>query len=663
MAPKNKRKKPSRAEQLQKAIEAKRTTVHALMAKARVLAGAAIDETSALTSMFDDEEAWGDAGAVVPPYDPESLLNYIELCPHVTPNISAYEQNIEGFGYQSVPIEPWMADLSSEDAEKAVRAALEVEMWMDAQEEALQRELEEQAKAAGKKAKKSKKSEEDDDLDEETSEDMEVTDEEVKEKLSEIEDALRREKYVFDAFFKHVCSEMSFIDLRRAVRSDYESHGWGCMEMIRDTYKRLKRLKYVPGYTVRPLKDEGKVVEVLEDDSITPISDGREIKVLRRFRRYVQRVNGQKIYFKSPGDPRVVSQKTGKVYKDVDTMVRKETKEGNNGKKDIPQEANELLWMAQHSPKTPCPPPRWIGNLLAVLGTREADEVNYFYFNRKGIPPGLLFVSGGSIPRQLKERIEGRLASELYGTDNFHKMLVVEATPMKTEPGVQPQLPQLKFESLFGSQHTDQLFSQYDVRNSDRIGSSFRLPRLLRGETKDFNRATALASLRFAEQQVFQPERDRVDWIYNKYIVPEIGVKYLLFKSNSPPTRSSEEITEIVKAAAPHGGLVPYEIRELMGDVLNRPLEEIEEAWTKQPMTMTLAGLTSGSAAGGADAETQGALQELDDRVADVENRVGEALAAELRSLGYDMDVTARLIDRPEGGDDDIESEDGASDE
>ena len=53
-------------------------------------------------------------------------------------------------------------------------------------------------------------------------------------KLTEIGIQLRREEYLFDAFFDNCCSERSFVDLKRIVKEDYESHGWGCYEKERD---------------------------------------------------------------------------------------------------------------------------------------------------------------------------------------------------------------------------------------------------------------------------------------------------------------------------------------------------------------------------------------------------------------------------------------------
>ncbi len=620
-------------------------SVRQVLAKAAVLTGRQVDESAALAAMEKTSDMYGEEGAVTPPYDPESLLNYVEMTPHLSPNIAAYQQNIEGYGYQAQLSEPWMDDMDSDEATEAVRNAMQIERWVDQEEAAFE---------ATNKA--------DDDQDESVDEDgqpvdegEEVTDEEVQSKLKEIVIQIRRERFIFDSFFKHCCSGMSFIKLRRITRGDIEAHGWGGWEMLMDGFQRLKRLNYIPGYTIRPLKDDSQLVEIAEEDPVTPLSSGREITVHRRFRRYVQIVDDRRTFYKSPGDPRVISRTTGKIYESVEDM-RKPEDDGGEGEE--AKEANQLLYIPLHDPRTPCPPPRWIGNLLAVLGVREADESNYFYLNSNAIPPGILFVAGGKVPRDMKNRLENQMNEELKGAANSHKIMVVEAHPMRLKGEERTLLPSMQFESLRDAQQNDATFTSYDERSADRIGASFRLPPMLRGYTpKNLNRATAIAALSFAEQQVFEPERDEIDWIINKYILPLIGVNYLKFRSNSPPTRSPAEIAELIKVAAPHGGLLPYEIRTLIGDALNRAVTRVDEEWTKWPMPMTLSGLgDAGTPEGQDQVETIAALAHKLDQM---QKRVEAIITEELRAVGFDGEVSSSFLgdDLPEDGDEDDDDE------
>ena len=658
-----------------------------MLAKARVLAGSEVEESEALDAIEEANNRFTSLGATVPRYDPESLIRYVEITPHLRPCIDAMAQNIDGFGYRSKPVEPWMEDLDSEEATEAIRQALDIERWQDEQDAALDREQEKaqlraqleellgkanDARAQGQTSRTVRKWERKveeaqvqlDALEtppeepllpegevpegEQTAEES-VPDAEVDKAREMLRDELRRQGYLFEAWFKNCCSDRSFVELRRNVREDIKTHGWGGIEFLRDGYGRLKRLAYVPGYTIRPMADRGDLVDVTEDDAITPLSEGRQVMVKRRFRIYVQIVGGSKVYFKSPGDPRTISRTTGRVYRDLAAM-RRPVEADPPGEGADAQTANELLYLSDHDPTTPCPPPVWIGNLVSVLGVREADETNYYYLADKALPAGMLFVHGGRLSRGVKERIESRIKNELAGAQGTGKLLVVEANPTGGNPNERSVLPSITFQSLREMHTNDALFTAYDERTADRIGASFRLSPMLRGYTPStLNRATANAALYFAEQQVFQPERDEFDWVINKSVMPEIGLTLLRFQSKSPPTKSAEEYAKLVQATAPHGGWTPNEIRDQVSDLLNRPMAKFDEDWANAPMVLTLAGgAPGGEDLGGMD---EVSASEISKRLRSIEARVSTMVTEELRAMGYDMEARSAFIG-PEDGED-----------
>jgi capsid portal protein len=636
--------------------EHKPLTVRELLAKARAMTSD-VEESAAIDAISAEEQTWRSMQAVLAPYDPESLLRYIEITPHLRPCIDAMAHNIDGFGFTSGPVEPWIDSTDDEKALQAVKDAMAIEAWVTEEEEAraAEAEAEKLSERIAELTRKSatprtlRKWQRRLDLIKEKPPASDIDDEEIdntaEAELKRIRDQYKRERYLFDAWFKHCCSESSFVDLRKKVRADAESHGWGTVEWLRDATGRLKRLQYVPAYTVRPLKDRGESIAVVEDDSITPLSKNRETVVSRRFWLYVQQVDGRKVYFKSPGDPRIVSRTTGKIYETVEDLQRPtDAKKPGEGKEAV--EANELMWLGKHDPKTPCSPPDWIGNLLSVLGGREADETNYFYLRDNAIPSGLLFCHGGTVPRVTKARIEHRMAHELKGAQGSGKIMVVEAKPGKgAAPGEKSMLPSLTFQSLRDAHTDDALFSKYDLRGGDRIGASFRLSPILRGYTpSDLNRATAIAALYFAEQQVFSPLRNSFDWNMTKYILPEIGVRLLVFKSLSPPTTSPGEVGDFVRATAPHGAFTPAELRDIAGETMNRKMIQIDEEWTKRPLLLTLNGQ-----GGGGEAATTADNAEIAARLRGIEIKVAQIVTEELRAVGLDYEVGAGFVDNSEG--------------
>jgi capsid portal protein len=240
--------------------------------------------------------------------------------------------------------------------------------------------------------------------------------------------------------------------------------------------------------------------------------------------------------------------------------------------------------------------PRWVGTLLAVLGTRQAEEVNFLYFENRSIPPLAITVSGGRLNEDTVKRLEDYITNHIKGKRNSHKILILEAETAAPGAGYgggnEPDSGRMKIQitPLTSAQQQDALFQAYDERNADKVGQAFRLPRLLRGDVRDFNRSTAEASVDFAEVQVFGPIRQQFDWMMNTLILPVLGIKYHVFESNAPTIRDPAALAEMITKLATANVLTPEEARDLAAWVFNRPLLKIDAAWTKQPVALTLAG-------------------------------------------------------------------------
>jgi Bacteriophage capsid portal protein len=173
------------------------------------------------------------------------------------------------------------------------------------------------------------------------------------------------------------------------------------------------------------------------------------------------------------------------------------------------------------------------------------------------------------------------------------------------------------------------------------VGAAFRLPRLLRGDSRDFNRAVADAQLRFAEDQVFQPERDEFDFLINRKLLADMGIRFWRFRSQTPVTRDPERMTQMVEKLVRVGVLTPEEGRLLAGDIFNREFRKIGDDWTKRPITLTLAGIQTGVEDLRARTE-KGSLLDDARRLLDLRDE----LAAEEARLGERrMELARRYLD------------------
>ncbi len=474
-------------------------------------------------------------------------------------NVDAYVTCIDSFGHTFEPT----IDVNSIESREIVRDALRIE------------------RKHGRKTGKAALTKE------ALLEKAEPSDADVEKRIEQLKIEIRAERAELENFFENCTHEMPFSGpegLRGLTRQDVEVLGHGYWEVLRNGVGEITVFNYLVGRTIRLMPVDTKATEVEVSNRVS-ILTSEMIKVRKKFRRYVQIFENSNTptYFKEFGDPRAVDSKTGDIYPDLKAaqLAAKE-----NRRPFVP--ATEILPFKITSPRTPYGVPRWIGTLLAVLGTRQSEEVNFLYFENRSVPPLAITVSGGSLNAGTVQRLEDFIANQVRGKRNFHKILIIEA---ETGSGdIQNGRMKIELHPLTQAQQSDALFQNYEEHNADKLGQAFRLPRLLRGDVRDFNRSTAAASLDFAELQVFGPQRQQFDWTINKMILPAIGIKFHTFKSNAPTIREPEALSLMIKDLVTASVITPGEGRELSAGVFNRTFEKIKALWTSQPIAMTLAG-------------------------------------------------------------------------
>ena len=386
------------------------------------------------------------------------------------------------------------------------------------------------------------------------------------------------EKERLEEFFTYAYHDGSFIELRRRTRQDIETTGVGYWEVLRDRSGQIVRLNHLPSHTVRmsPYDPETVTIDEVRRTGLAT----KTVKLARRFRVYCQihHAAGKRemVWFKDFGDPRVLDYKTGEF----------------NAKGDKSRAATELIcFRTSYHPKTPYALPRWIGNLPSVLGSRAAEEINLLYFDNKTIPPLVITVAGGLLTKGAIKRLQDTLENEIKGRANFHKALILEATaPEEAAAGKgSSKIPRIEVKPLTDKQIQDAMFMGYDEGNRKKVRSSFRLPPLLTGETPDYNRATAEASMLMIEEQVFRPERMGFDFYLNRWIMPQLGATSWKFVSNGPNVTQNQDLIELLGAGESVGAMTPNIGRKIMSDVMEEAVPPIEEPWGDVPFSLTVA--------------------------------------------------------------------------
>jgi PBSX family phage portal protein len=532
--------------------------------KAYFIGGTEGSQSQILHEPDRQQSLFQSSGALMPLYDPVGLAIIFENSSCLRSCVDAMVTNIDSFGQQFIPL----IDLTQPNANELIRNALRIE------------------RKHGKKFA---------DL-EHLGKDDEPSDKEVEDRRKILEVEIAEERARLETFFENCTVDRPFAGpegLRGLTRADLEIQGNAYWEILRDSFGQVSQLNHVPATSVRlwPLDDENTETTITERVSLLTT---KKKTVRKKYRRFVQcwEANTKVAYFKEYGDPRCISATTGRVYVDRDDLQAKEGKDGATA-----LEATELFWFKISSQRTAYGAPRWIGTLLAVLGNRQSEEGNFIYFENRSVPPLAVLVSGGRLHSDSVKKLESHIENNIKGARNNHKILILEAERVDSQAigaagaGAAAQA-RMKIEivPLTDSQQKDALFQGYDERNTDKVGQSFRLPRLLRGDVRDFNRSTAEASIDFAEVQVFGPIRQEFDWRINKRILAEMGVKYHNFRSNAPAVRDPAALSLIIERLVKANVLTPEEARTLSTGVFNHELPVIDSPWVKQPIALSLAG-------------------------------------------------------------------------
>jgi PBSX family phage portal protein len=503
----------------------------------------------------DGEGLYTGPGALVPPYDPNTLIRLYESSNALRQNIDAYITNIESFGYRFEPT----VNIASDD----IREVIETSVVED-------------QRLSGKSLPER------------------PSDEDVTIRIQLLETQMRTERMRLDFFFEYCCPEMSFTRLRKITRQDLEIMGNAFWEVIRDANGEVAQLSYLPAQTVRLMPADKCLCLAEQTIQPTPITKKKR-QYFRRHRRYVQATDftssrdyyatntAHYTYFKDFGDNRVLSSKTGKYYDTREELAREEGI--------TVRPANEAIHFKVHSPTGPYGIPRWAGVMQSVLGSNQAEKVNLIYFENKSVPPLAIMVSGGRVSEETISRIEDFMENDIKGSDNFHNVLLLEAEGPLTQGGTEHTgRMKIDIRPLTDSMHKDALFQKYDERNMQKVGMAFRIPPLLRGDSRDFNRATAQAVLKFTENQVFYPERQEFDDIINRTLLPSFEICYYKFISNSPKATNPEDQAKVMEVLTRSGGIIPEEARELASEILNKPLRKIKQPWVKVPFPLSVSG-------------------------------------------------------------------------
>lgn len=342
---------------------------------------------------------------------------------------------------------------------------------------------------------------------------------------------------------------------------DREKMGNGYVEMIRDGLIRPAGMEYADAQYIRVCQ---RTKEVEVEYTITDNGQPRKIKRSRTFRKFVQMINGKKVYFKEYGDPRAMNYTNGKFEENTPDELQ----------------ANELIHFKIGSGTYGIP--RWVGHIVHQYGARKAEELNYLYFKQGRHTPAAITISNGMLTEESYTELQEYM-NDIQGVENAHKFLVLEAQGITQEgikPGDESTTPvKVEIKSLAEILQQDALFLEYDEKSRDKLRSAFRLPPIYTGESKDYNKATADTARKITEEQVFEPERQAITGKLNTLFLPGLEIYHVEASLKGPnfsdPIETAKALAPIISA----GGAAPNDLRDLLGEMLGKDLEALPDEY------------------------------------------------------------------------------------
>lgn len=387
------------------------------------------------------------------------------------------------------------------------------------------------------------------------------------------------EKERIEELISQPFDDQTFLDIRKKSRADYETIGWKCLEIGRDATGAIIWFRHIPSHTVRKTRLDVKPIEVTV--SLRRKSKLVSVKTTKRFRRYVQRVGAKRLYFKEYGDPRVIDPSTGKENKSLN----------------VDSAATEILWREIYTVGENYGTPRYINNIPSVLGSREAEMVNFHFFEDNAIPALAVLLAGGQLTEDTVSDI--RKMFQKKGKDTMHKVLVLEAKADNDNAGMDGKapIPSLSIQPLAKDRQSDGLFKDYLEQCHVNIRSSFRLPPILLGRSEEHSHATAAASMETVKSQVILPEQQEFDAMMNeKILVDENGhpPKHWKFVSNPPTLADADTQVKAFEQAGKLGGITINDAIAMANTWLhtNNPL--IKEEWGNWPIELVREAIQQG---------------------------------------------------------------------
>lgn len=393
--------------------------------------------------------------------------------------------------------------------------------------------------------------------------------------------AAEKEAGSIQAFLKHPNDEYSMLELRKRARWDLETIGNAYIEVGRNRLGEIVTAWHIPGHLMRMTSKDKE--PILVNVTLPRFSGPETRNIKKHYRRFAQQASAKLVFFKEFGDPRQIDPKDGTENKTLG----------------FEDSATEIIHIRLYHPGSPYGVPRWVNNIVAAQGSRQAELTNLEYFSENAVPAMVVLVSGGMVTDEAMTDMENHFYN-VRGRAAQNRIVFIEAhgdEDAQSEQGTVPP-PKLELKALAGDRPKDGLFLEYDKQQEIKVRSSFRLPPIFTGHSADYSHASAKTSYEVAEGQVFGPERVMEDDIINRQILGGYKIEHWEVRSNPPRITDPAEVVDAIEVFETTGAMSPNIAIGMANELFDMDIPLIEQDWGSFPFTVVQALAAQGKIVG-----------------------------------------------------------------
>lgn len=356
--------------------------------------------------------------------------------------------------------------------------------------------------------------------------------------------------------FKYFNPIENFNNILYKAVIDKETLGYGCIEILRNGKGEISGGEYARSCNFRiVVQDPKDRISYMNQRRISKDGQVETVKIPRKFKKFVQIVSGQKIYFKEFGDQRPMNAKTGKY-------------------ENTKPQATEIAFINIHSPFSEYGIPRYTGNIPNILGNRKSEELNLKFFTKGKMTPFAILVNGGMLTKESINALQ-----EGKGIGNMFNALLLEATNSNDKEDVD-----IKIEKLSDTSLKDGLFIDYQNSNRDKIRSSFAIPSIYLGDgDKEKNLNTQVARI-IAEEQIFAPDRKQIEDVFNLVLTNEMDLRYCKMSLKGQEIKDITQLSKTLEPFIKAGAVTPNMLIDILGKILNKDLKPYDNEFGDIPI-------------------------------------------------------------------------------